>query len=132
MKKAVLLFIAAGLVFSLASCRPSDKKEFEKLKESVADAGYDVSDVYVDSGFEGVVSSFSVRINFDGNTFAEIPIVLCESEDAVKKNSELFGADSIKLVIAKGKIFSYPGRDYPEKVLDTVRAIVNGTEIPKK
>lgn len=132
MKKFSVIALSAAILLSLVSCKSADKRNFEALKTAVAAAGYDVSDTYVDSSFEGVVSAFSVKINFDENTEASVPIILCSSEKAVKKNEEKFGEDSIKLVISNGKIFSYPGKDYPEHVLNVVRAIVNGESIPKK
>lgn len=104
--------------------------DFALLRERVANAGYEVVDTFVDAKFEGVVKAFSFKINFDANTVATIPIILCEDEEAVLYNCSLFEG-GIKLPIHNGCIFAYPGKDYPENVLNTVKAIVNGEEIPK-
>lgn len=129
MKKIVSALITAIMLFTLFACS-SGEKDFDALRERVELAGYDVSDAYVDASFTDVVKAFSVKVNFDANTVASIPIILTKSEAAAKKNCELFGANSIKLPIQNGCIFSYPGRDYPEHVLNLITAIVNGSEIP--
>ncbi|MBQ9985085.1 MAG: hypothetical protein IJP38_02140 [Oscillospiraceae bacterium] len=129
MKKSLSLFLVALMLFALSACE-SSQKDFDALRERVSAAGYTVSDAYVDASFEGVVTAFAVKVNFDANTVATIPIILTKSESAAKKNCEMFGEDSIKQPIQNGKIFSYPGKDYPEDVLNLVHAIVNGEDIP--
>lgn len=106
----------------------SDKEAFDALREKVEAAGYIVTDSFVDSKFEGVKEAFSVKINFDANTVATIPVVLCENEAAVDYNCEILEG-GIKLPIRNGCIFSFPGKDYPEDVLAVVKAIVYDKEI---
>lgn len=130
MKKFISILCALVIILSLAACN-SGVSEFNTLRDKVAAAGYEVSDAYVDANFRDVVAAFNVKVNFDKNTIASIPIVLTKSENAAKANCELFGENSIKLPIHNGKIFAYPGKDYPENVLNLVSAIVNGEEIPK-
>ena len=146
MKKVVsiliLFVILVGLTFFI-NMLPSDNadisaktaealllSDFSKLRQKSAEAGYEVRDSFVDAKFEGVVEAFSVKINFDANTVATIPIVLCESEDAAKYNCDILEG-GIKLPIRNGCVFSYPGRDYPENAIAVIDAIVNGKEIPQ-
>ena len=131
MKRIITITLLLALILSLSACSKRDEDEFAALRERVSAAGYEVKDAFVDANFKDVVSAFSIKVNFDANTVATIPIILTKSEAAATENCALFGADSIKLPIQNGKIFSYPGRDYPEEVLNLVKAIVNGEEIPK-
>lgn len=109
---------------------PTDEENFLALRAKVEAAGYQVSETFVDANFLDVVSAFAVKVNFDKNTVATIPIILTASEESARANCEMFGENSIKLPIQNGKIFSYPGKDYPEDVLNLVTAIVNNTDIP--
>ena len=130
MKKIISIIAALVIILSLAACN-KDTSDFNALRDKVEAAGYNVSDAYVDANFRDVVAAFNVKVYFDKNTIASIPIVLTKSESAAKANCELFGENSIKQPIQSGKIFAYPGKDYPEHILDLVNAIVNGYEIPK-
>jgi|GEM_PF-5744015 len=130
MKKFISVLSLVILILSLAACGASDEENFAALRERVAAAGYEVSDAYVDASFEDVVTAFAVKVNFDANTVATIPIILTKSESAAEHNCAMFGEDSIKQPIHNGKIFSYPGKDYPEDVLNLVSAIVNNEDIP--
>lgn len=131
MKKVVLILSVTLLLFALCACSQNDEAAFASLREKVSAAGYEVSEVYVDSKFEDVVSAFAVKVSFDANTVATIPIILSGSEKAAEKNCALFGSESIKIPIRNGKIFSYPGKDYPEAVINLITAIVNNDTIPK-
>lgn len=138
MKKLTALFLTLVLIFSFAACsakpanvEDADIANFTALRDKVEAAGYTVSDAYVDSNFKEVSKAFSVKVYFDSNTIAAIPIILTKTEEAAIANCEMFGPDSIKLPIRNGKIFSYPGKDYPENVLALVEAIVNNAEIPE-
>ncbi len=128
----MLLIIVTGCTSKKQEKSPTEilKDEFSITREKVAEAGYEVVDTFVDAKFEGVVKAFSFKVNFDANTVATIPIILCEDEEAVLYNCSLLEG-GIKLPIHNGCIFAYPGKDYPENVLNTVKAIVNGEEIPK-
>lgn len=132
MKKIVLSLFALLMLFSISGCSSRDEENFNALRANVQEAGYEVTDVFVDSSFEGVVSSFALKVAFDENTTATIPVVLTKSERAARKNCEMLGGvNGIKLPIQSGKIFSYPGKDYPEEVIALITAIVNGDNIPE-
>lgn len=131
MKKIISVLTLILIIFSLAACGSGDEENFAALRDRVTTAGYEVSDAYVDASFKDVVKAFAVKVNFDANTVATIPIILTKSEKAAEENCALFGEDSIKQPIQNGKIFSYPGKDYPEDVLNLVSAIVNDEDIPK-
>ena len=131
MKKIILTLLLSVIVLTLSACSSGDKNAFSELRSKVEAAGYEVSEAYVDANFEDVVSAFTVKVNFDANTVATIPVILTKSERAAKKNCEKFGDDGIKLPVQNGKIFSYPGRDYPEEVITLITHIINGEEIPE-
>ena len=136
MKRIIAIFMLLVLISGCTSKAPEKspadalKEEFSALREKTEEAGYEVRDSFVDAKFEGVVEAFSVKINFDANTVATIPVVLCESEYDADYNCRLLEG-GIKLPIKNGCVFSYPGKDYPENVIAVVDAIVNGKEIPK-
>ncbi|MBQ4545166.1 MAG: hypothetical protein II996_06320 [Oscillospiraceae bacterium] len=131
MKKIIPALLLSVIILALSACTSGDTKAFDELRSRVEAAGYEVSDAYVDANFEDVVSAFTVKVNFDANTVATIPVILTKSERAAKNNCEKFGDDSIKLPIQNGKVFSYPGRDYPEDVITLITHIINGEEIPE-
>ena len=131
MKKIIPALLLSVIILALSACTSGDTKAFDELRSRVVAAGYEVSDAYVDANFEDVVSAFTVKVNFDANTVATIPVILTKSERAAKNNCEKFGDDSIKLPIQNGKVFSYPGRDYPEDVITLITHIINGEEIPE-
>ncbi|MBQ2840521.1 MAG: hypothetical protein IJE70_04155 [Oscillospiraceae bacterium] len=131
MKKIIAILLLSIVILTLSACTSGDIKAFDELRSRVEAAGYKTSDVYVDTSFEDVVSAFTVKVNFDANTVATVPVILTKSERAAKKNCEKFGNDSIKLPIQNGKVFSYPGRDYPEDVITLITSIVNGEDIPE-
>ena len=131
MKKIIPALLLSVIILALSACTSGDTKAFDELRSRVEAAGYEVSDAYVDANFEDVVSAFTVKVNFDANTVATIPVILTKSERAAKNNCEKFGDDSIKLPIQNGKVFSYPGRDYPEDVITLITHIINVEEIPQ-
>ncbi len=107
-----------------------DAEDFEALKKKIEAAGYEVKKAYLDSSFK-YVEAINVKVPFDEHSSASIPIALTESEADAKFNCDLLGYDGIKAPVYEKNLFSYPGKDYPNRVLELIDAIIQNKEIPQ-
>lgn len=131
MKRTLAILIVTVLIFSLTACM-SDEAKFEKLKADLADAGYEVSDIFLDSNFKDVVSAFSFKIPFGDGAYLSAPVVLAKDKASAEANCALFGSESANEAMRNGRIFSFYANNYPQDYKDLIKTVIDGKEIPKK
>lgn len=131
MKKTLSILLITVLIFTLAACQ-SDETKFERLKSDLTDAGYEVTDLFLDSNFKDVVSAFSFKIPFGGGAYLSAPVVLAKDKASAEANCSLFGQESANEAVQSGRIFSFYAKNYPQDYKDLIKSVIEGEEIPKE
>ncbi|MGI6430232.1 MAG: hypothetical protein ACOXZ6_11025 [Syntrophomonadaceae bacterium] len=108
----------------------SKSMSIDKIRQATVDAGYEVTDDYMDAFMDDVTGGFSVRITADEQDII-YSVLECGSEEAVIKNSQTINEAGYNIAISNGKILSFYGVDEQDGTgKDLLISIVEGNPIP--
>lgn len=108
----------------------SKSLSIDKIRQATVDAGYEVTDDYMDAFMDDVTGGFSVRITADEQDII-YSVLECGSKEAVIENSRTIDEAGYNIAISNGKILSFYGVDEQDGTgKDLLISIVEGNPIP--
>jgi len=100
--------------------KPQENKSMsiDKIRQATVDAGYEVTDDYMDAFMDDVTGGFSVRITADEQDII-YSVLECGSKEAVIENSKTIDEAGYNIAISNGKILSFYGVDEQDGMAKT-------------